>query len=847
MATTYMGMGPLRHFTGSKSSVQTSVPAPTSLRADVPLATVGGPVPYVLGRRRVSKPNVIGYGNLRALTQTTTETKTVTRTIPGSYVGAIWTPAQVVEETITTETTIPIGFLTDIVVGICLGPNVVLKGIFAGTEMLWSGTAGPARTIFTLGESETAFSGCEVAFNGGAFDQGVDPWLTEPDTPAYVGIAYIILRGMRADMSLDALSFEVERFVNPLGLSGANNRLDDDINCATAIYDILTSEWGGAGISPNYIDHELGGTLRAAAAIFAAEANYCSIIIDAETKATAVLSALQAQTYSIVYQNPSTGKIEVRPIRQGANLAGVKNFGSSNTIAINSYNKSAWADTIEVLRGIYVERANDYEPTPVMVQNISSLSTTGRNKRSSETNYPYITKGDLTLFVTSRDLAYMTIPRTTATLLTNRDGADCLPGDIVTVSERDYGLWGLPMLVSKVRKAPMKENTVLLTLEEYASSNTSPIYDTPENPYDPGINYSPQTPLGALAITSPFWIAARARGLSPESTSNVVFPLIMPIPANNIQSYYDVYINNVPGVGQSQAQTGGLYATYGTLSNAINKYDGFNNGELASIVIDSVINPVYLDTTYTADNQRSGRPLVFIGNEIFSFTSATLIAPGQYELTGVRRALIDTVPIDHAQGANVFIVDGAEKNLVPVAFPYPLSYTPQWRIVSSTINEKGKYADALALASWNSANMPRTLRPVRPHDTRIDGVRAQTARTLAIGQQYSVSWRTRNRGSLTIPFQTDAAQNSEGTTEQNVIFHRVYIRDSGNVLRLCGATTDSANANSLVVTIPDTVAPGDGTLFVRSVNQYGESLFDDTLPVSIYPGSPAAFSYEIET
>src|SRR5690606_6003741 len=189
----------------------------------------------------------------------------------------------------------------------------------------------PARATFTIGDNETAFRNCEVAFAGGAVDQDVDPWISTPDFPGHVGIAYIMIRGMRADIRLGAISFEVERFPNPLGLTSGQNRLDDDINCATAIYDLLTSKWGGAGLDTS--DVELA-SLQAAALTYAAEANYCAIIVDRETTATAVIGALQDQTYSIIYQNPRTGKIEIKAIREGqVSLGSAKAFGRSNIIA----------------------------------------------------------------------------------------------------------------------------------------------------------------------------------------------------------------------------------------------------------------------------------------------------------------------------------------------------------------------------------------------------------------------------------------------------------------------------------------------------------------------------------
>jgi len=756
----------------------------------------------------------------------------------------VWEPAYDVEETITTETTVAIGFVADMVVGICLGPGVVLRGIYADKEALWTGSIGPTRTVITLPENETAFSKAEVAFHGGNFDQPADPWLTLPDTPAYVGVSYIVLRGVRMDVSLESLSFEVERFPNPAGFPTNRNRRSDDINCATAMIDIMSNAWGGAGIPESDLD--IAGTFTAASIVYGNENNFCSVIVQNETEATAVLKALQAQTYSIVYQNPRTGKIEVRPIRQTAVSGSAKSFTSESIISIQNYQKSSWAATLEILRGTYVDRSNHYEPTPMLMQNITSFTMSGRSRRSADIAYPYVTNDDLAVFLTSRDLAHVSVPRFLASVLSTRYGATCLPGDVVRLTNPDYGFWGVPVVVEKVRKAPLKENTVLLTVSEYTLPDTSPLFDTPEAPYDPGIDYSPQAPTGVLGITAPYWVAARAGRVTPDTSQNVVYPMLFPTPANDIQLSYDVYIANVPGVsGHTLTQVGGVYTTYAQLSVAISKWDGLQDGQLASIVIDGVINGVNLKT-YSAADQRQGRPLVFIGSEIFTFASSAQIGPSQWELSDVKRALIDTVALDHAPGVGVYIVDGAEKNLVTLAFDYPLSYTPQWRLISTTINGKQRIQDALAYSGWNSANMPRTLRPVRPHDTRIEGVRSQTPMTLVQGDTYNVTWRTRGRASTTIQYQNDAAEPSEGTTDQNVTFHRVYIRDSTNTLRLCGATQNDGNYNALAVTIPGTVVEGAGTLLVRSVNQFGESLFDDALPVEVWAGSARTIRYAIE-
>jgi hypothetical protein len=78
--------------------------------------------------------------------------------------------------------------------------------------------------------------------------------------------------------------------------------------------------------------------------------------------------------------------------------------------------------------------------------------------------------------------------------------------------------------------------------------------------------------------------------------------------------------------------------------------------------------------------------------------------------------------------------------------------------------------------------------------------------------------------------------------------HRVYLRDSDSVLSLLGTTADNTDdINQLAVTIPAAAAAGSGTLFVRSVNAHGESVFDDELPVTVWEGATTTSSYEIET
>lgn len=828
---------------GSSTTRSTKyAPTPGSLRFNVPLAQVGIPIPYLHGRRRISQPNIIWWGNPRGIYETTTETFTEKRTVKDTSLFPVETYTTI-EETRTVTTSIPVGLLTDIMLGICLGPNVVLRGIFHEQDQIWSGNIGPARATFTLPRNDTAFSQCTVAFCGGAFDQGVDPWITQEDFPGHVGIAYIILRGMRADLNPGALSFEVERFSNPLGLTSARNRRNDDINPASAIHEIITSSWGGAGVDPGKVDN---ATLTAAAAIFDPENNYCSVLVDTETEAIAVLSTLQQQTYSLIYQNPSTGKIETKPIReQSINYANIPKFGQNNIIEFRAFDKNGWPSTYETFRGIYVERNDHYEPTPVMVRNDANVTNASRIKRSIELPYPYVTNANLCLDVSSRDLAINSVPTFSMAILVNRDGATLLPGQVILVDWPRLHLYSVPVVVMKVRKMAKEENSVLINAVQYVMPDRSPIYDAPGLPFDPGVDVGALSPTGASFLTAPYWIAERAGLIAAADTSAVVIPMVLPIIANDIQMAFNASLSNMPGVGQTQLLENGLYPAYGELNTAIDRYTGFTTGIIPSIVIDSVRNPSQFGA-FDLAAQRQGQILVFINNEIFTFESSTNLGAGQWQLNNLRRALIDTVPANHAVGSRVFVTTTFRKIVVPTGFGHPIGFAPNWRLTSKTINENGAYEDALSINGWSPTNT-RTVRSPRPHNARIEGVRSATRINLTPSQNITVQWNTRTRAIGTIRFQTDTADNAEPITNGEYQYHRVYLRDGANTLHQLGETAKDGNYNSLAVTVPDGAAAGNGSLFVRSVNQFGESVFDDELPIAIWRGSDLALRYALLT
>lgn len=275
----------------------------------------------------------------------------------------------------------------------------------------------------------------------------------------------------------------------------------------------------------------------------------------------------------------------------------------------------------------------------------------------------------------------------------------------------------------------------------------------------------------------------------------------------------------------------GLYPTIAQLTYEIDAYDGLANGIIPAVYIDSIVNPTALFNNGLA-GVRSGQNFIVINDEILSYETFTQVTPSQVRLNNVHRGLLDTVKQTHAESARLYIIGGALGNVDPAGVAFPLTYTPNWKITSNTFDANGAVTDHLASSGWLTT-VNRTARPLRPHNTKINGVRSASPQQLSILADVVVSWATRSRATLDVALQADAATPGEAGTGGKVQKHTIYLRDSGNTVHTLGSTSDTAHANTLTVQIPNNARAGTGSLWVEAETVNGKSLYADTLPVYI--------------
>lgn len=796
---------------------------------NIPQSVLGQPVSAVLGRKRVANHNLIWTGNLRPVTETITSTKTWEEEVQLGG-GLIETITHT--ETITTVSTV--GYLIDMMLGICLGPDVHLKSIYVNGSSVWSGDVGPARTEITIPAGDHFLSEIKAYFAGGNYDQAPDPLITTTDFPGHVGIAVILLKDVRADYQMGQMSFEVVRIPNPLGLSAGVNRTGDDLNGVTALVEVMTNEWGYGGLDLDYIDV---ATFTAMAIVADDEGNIMSVKIDTESGVNEIIGAMQDQLSCIIFEHPELGQITGKMIRPTQiNHVTMPRFNETNIQEMRSYDKAGWRDTIEQARGIFTERDAEYNEVPVFLQNAANISQSGRGKKTATITYPFVPNKALALTLLGRDIGKIAAPNYSWGLLTSRKAARLLPGEVISCSWPDYDILNVPMQVVSIRKQEITSRNVVLGLRQIDFPDTGALFGSGGDAYNPGFDVDPKTPLGLSVITSPYYMARSANGITSTETNPLVYPLILPKSANNFQASFNAYINNLPNAADPvRTAENAPYPTYAQLNGAIAQYDGFATGEIASIIIDNVINPANLFDIAEA-GVRAGRIFMFVGNEIMSFEDVTNNGDGTWTLTSVHRALLDTVFNAHLDNADIYIIGNNFSLVSANGFPVPVGYVPEWTITSNGVTKQGLIADGFVDDPWSPAEV-RTLCPPRPHDTKVDGnARSSVPVNVTEGASVTVTWKTRSRLTAAVTLMLDAAESPEvnGSVTQE---HHVFHRSAGGIVTEIGNPAGYVG-NSATFTMPN-VTDGAGSIYVQSEMVLSgftyTSIYQDRIPVNVIP------------
>lgn len=838
---------------------------------NIPLANLGVPIPYIIARQRILTPNIAWVGNIRPVIEETRETR------------------EEENETIIIVTRNIVGYNASMMLTLCLGPGVVLKAIYADNKSIWTGTQGPDRAVIAIPANDSFLQG-NIIFHGGEYDQAPDPFMTDfipaHQLSGHPGVCYVIFQNVRLDKLGSQISFEVERFPDPLTL-GADNRKDDDINIVTAIYDYVTNDWGGCGLPADIIDE---ADLVAKAAILADEDNFCALYLQTEATPVSVLKILMDQVDGTLFENPAEGKVQLVLFRRSNYNPATAYRVSNRTLAgLNGLNKTAWPGTINKMSLGFTNREKNYGPDSIIAYSRSATVDGLKANRPASVEYPACMNDGLASKLLVRELSRYSRPSVQGTLELDRSASHLKPGDGISINLVDDTVPPIIGYVYKVQKPPLNSNRVVVEFNPYVLTDGAISFGEAETGIPVPIDLQAKNPTNYYIAPPPATFSTR--GQTPEQKlawyrkplSSMISPfypgIILAEPPDTFQTSMTMwgYTPNgdqfAPIYDKTKLRDEAAYCCYSTLEDVIDKFDGAEDLIIPELVLDNVIYNHLLASAGVA-GIRDGQFLMYVFDmdfdganpdgdayirsngapyEIMSFEAVAQTGLTEFTFTNVHRGLYGTVPMDHPVGSHVFIMLGKPSNSqgVPNSFVTHGNIT-RFTVTGNALTLKKSAPDPTPTFppanNFIIANLrPFPLTPVLTHLYEQD--RSEEVIPVVRGEPISATWKVRSR---TVPefvrVGTDDSDVPEIDATGDHMIHRLMILDSGATFKDCGATdpSDAVQTTHEGVVDPAT-ALGLGSFFVRAEYTYldvndGEQLsvsqWRDSLPVVVLATLP---------
>jgi hypothetical protein len=293
-----------------------------------------------------------------------------------------------------------------------------------------------------------------------------DPTTSGPGRVVYPRLGYVYLQGVEVGTSP-----QLKRQQHVItAMEGAD--AGGDINPAIVVRNIWTNVEWGLGISPALIDID---DLNDLEDLLHDEGFGISGVMAESKPAEDYLNEIYRTADLVAYRDPATGLLRCQAIRGGYSIPSLQLLDESN-VSECEWERRDIADTLNEVSVRFTDRARQYNPNVVTVQNHANIHMSRGIIRGQTFEFPWVTTEALALKLAARELKSNTLPLGHGSLVVDRTAFDVVPGDILRLSWARYGLVDVPIRVRSVSVGNPKDGSVVLEVVE-------DLYGLPEVPY----------------------------------------------------------------------------------------------------------------------------------------------------------------------------------------------------------------------------------------------------------------------------------------------------------------------------------------------------------------------------
>ena len=729
------------------------VKPPELSELDLPTVKQGKPIPKVFGRRIVTSPSVVWYGDLAYNNVRGKKSR------PGG-----------------SRVILGQRYFMGLHMAICQGPVDEITQIYVGKRSL-EVTAASANTSRSV-DKRDLFGGdkkeggvvATIDYEFGLDTQTANSYLTTQfgaETPSFRGATCLVVRehvstekkyrssgggAFVASMSPYPKPWALDVLDIPGGTFNISRQVVNGVaNGGHIIYDSLTNTDWGIGVPSADID---SASFTSVTDQLLDEDFGLSIIYAQQSSMQDFINQVLNHINGILYTDRTTGKFVLKLVRSQCVSTQIPIFDELNVISLVSFERPSYAEMVNEVTLVYRLRG-EFEDTSVTVQDLASVQLQGAVV-SQTVQYPGIDDKDLAGRVALRDLNSLSTPLARVKLVLNREAWSLNPGDTFVFSWAAYGVVQMVLRVLAVNYGTFESGVVMVeTIED--------IFNMPNNSYIDPVESGWEEEVGPAEVSP----ATRAVEL-PYFVVQTIFE----------QSDIDALLADTAMV-QTVAQVPPVatisYQLWTRLSGGT--YEEVIDGEFSptALITNALDRVTKLTIPYNSPSGGLGQitlgSYAYIDDEVLRVdaidTGALTVDLG--------RGFLDSVPTEHSAGAIIFFAQ--DSNAIDTT-AYTVTDVVNAKVLPQTSVDTLDIASAVELTV---TTVGRRVKPYPPAQVKIEAVYFPTS---VIDATVNVTWTHQDRTEQLVELSgTDWFETSVGSQETGVLYDvRYYDDDTATLL-----------------------------------------------------------------
>lgn len=707
-----------------------------------PRATENAPITIALGKVRHEAPNTIWWGGFRTV--------------------AI---KERVRVSAFKKKSVTVGheYHLSMDLALALGPGVRLTAVYMDDKLLWEGNTSATQPTEIHLKNRSLFGGhkegggfeAHCTFYPGGMDlvsQPVDAFLESQvgagNVPAYLGVSHIVMKDAYIGESaqLRKVAFVLECYTNGLGLPN-NGMIGEEMNPAEAIHQLSTNNWRGMGTDQSNIDlpalYDFGVACLT-------EGNGVSIEVTAESNGKSLIQEILRQVDGIAYQDPESGKIVYKLIRNDYNLNEIPHFDEDSISAVTQFSRSSWDEVKSQVKITFPQRDKESEAVAIS-QDMATYNMIGR-LRSTTISMPFCYDPVNANNIASRERSQLSVPLFNMDIEFLRNANKLRPGMVFSISWPEYDFERLILRVQSFDAGSLLDGKILVNCLQDRYSLADTVFAPPAQSGWVEPVRIPSPILRSKIVELPKFLSNILEYAPPDGKIAVVPMASRP---NAASSSFDMIASETSGdlifVDPEYAE----YVGSGVIMNTYPESAGFATGQDNSvgISISGAGFSMFTQSATDAQIREAEAGILYIDGEWLGYKTAINMGGGTWRLEGIYRGLFGTTAKTHAVGTEVYEVSTdyfTSGQTDDLSEGDTLFYKLLDR-VGPKIIEENLIAQNSITFTGNIAN-----RPVRPANAQIGGQRLNIVVNDYIAR--TLTWNRRNRMVMQTSFEMDPDQ-----------------------------------------------------------------------------------------